>query len=140
MLGFTPPEWAYVATQMTGVMINQGSARTIDRKARMEPFKPSTSTGVKAERIGALVTTACQLLHEGAPTTIPGTIHRLDKADTQHGADSLQAVVNMGVPYAMMLYERFLGRPFAGHRDSVSELIGDGLESAIEELLTAATK
>jgi hypothetical protein len=38
----------------------------------------------------------------------------------------------------MLLYERFLGRTFAGHRDSVSELVGDGLESAIEEQLTNA--
>jgi hypothetical protein len=38
----------------------------------------------------------------------------------------------------MLLYERFLGRPFAGHRDSVSELVGDTLESAIEEVLTKA--
>lgn len=30
---------------------------------------------------------------------------------------------------------RFLGRPFAGHRDSVSELVGGGLESAIEDVL-----
>ena len=44
----------------------------------------------------------------------------------------------MGAPYAMLLYERFLGRPFAGHRDSVSELVGDGLESAIEEVLSRA--
>ena len=44
----------------------------------------------------------------------------------------------MGVPYAMLLYERFLGRPFAGHRDSVSELVGDILESAIEEVLSRA--
>ncbi len=36
------------------------------------------------------------------------------------------------------LYERFLGRPFAGHRDSVSELVGDNLESAIEEVLARA--
>jgi len=46
-------------------------------------------------------------------------------------------MAGIGVPYAMLLYERFLGRPFAGHRDSVSELIGDNLESAIEEILTA---
>src|SRR5205807_8039098 len=31
-----------------------------------------------------------------------------------------------------------LGRPFAGHRDSVSELVGDVLESAIEAQLIAA--
>ncbi len=44
----------------------------------------------------------------------------------------------MGIPYAMLLYERFLGRPFAGHRDSVSELVGDTLESAIEDVLSRA--
>jgi len=38
----------------------------------------------------------------------------------------------------MLLYERFLGRPFAGHRDSVSELVGDPLESGIEDVLSAA--
>ena len=35
----------------------------------------------------------------------------------------------------MLLYERFLGRPFAGHRDSVSELVGDVLENRIESSL-----
>src|SRR5947207_10053947 len=27
MLGFTPPEWAYVATQRTGVEVSQGAVR-----------------------------------------------------------------------------------------------------------------
>jgi hypothetical protein len=44
----------------------------------------------------------------------------------------------IGVPYAMLLYERFLGRPFAGHRDSVSEIVRDSLESAIEDVLATA--
>ncbi|MFH1176483.1 MAG: hypothetical protein V1750_03675 [Acidobacteriota bacterium] len=38
----------------------------------------------------------------------------------------------------MLLYEHFLGRPFAGHRDSVSDLVGDSLESPIEEVLARA--
>ena len=38
----------------------------------------------------------------------------------------------------MLLYERLLGRPFAGHRDSVSELVGDIVENAIDEILTRA--
>jgi len=54
------------------------------------------------------------------------------------GADTLRTVAGMGVPYAMLLYERFPGHPFAGHRDSVSELVGDSLESAIEDVLTNA--
>lgn len=44
----------------------------------------------------------------------------------------------MGVPYPMLLYERFLGRPFAGHRDSVSEIVGDVVESAVEDVLSKA--
>ena len=35
----------------------------------------------------------------------------------------------------MLLYERYLGRPFATHRDSVSELVGDVLGMAIERAL-----
>lgn len=38
----------------------------------------------------------------------------------------------------MLLYERYLGRPFASQRDAVSELVGDVMESAIEEQLTHA--
>ncbi len=74
---------------------------------------------------------------EAVPHT-PGVLHRLDKADTRQGLKSLQPLVDLGVPYAMVLYERFLGRPFAGHRDSVSELVGDVLEAAIEAALSAA--
>jgi len=36
----------------------------------------------------------------------------------------------------MLLYERYLGRPFAqAHRDSVSDMVGDVLESGIEKVL-----
>ena len=38
----------------------------------------------------------------------------------------------------MVLYERFLGRPFAGHRNINSELVGDLVESAIEAVLSDA--
>jgi hypothetical protein len=65
-------------------------------------------------------------------------MHRLDKADTTKGLASLQSIADLGLPYAMVLYERFLGRPFAGHRDSISELVGDVVESAIEAVLSTA--
>jgi hypothetical protein len=66
----------------------------------------------------------------------PPKVHRLHKADAKGGIKAIEHVAAMGVPYAMLLYERFLGRPFSSHRDSVSELVGDSLESAIEDLLT----
>ncbi len=42
------------------------------------------------------------------------------------------------VPYAVLLYERYLGRPFATHRDAVSELVGEVMENAIEQRLREA--
>lgn len=138
MLGFTPPEWAYVTSQHTGVKVSQGFTRTLDRKIRISPQSPLTSKGVGGERIMALLETACKLLNEGAPPVAEDQLHRLNKADTGRGMASIKQCADLGLPYAMLLYERFIGRPFAGHRDSVSELIGDSLESAIEEVLVKA--
>jgi len=132
MLGFTPPEWGYVTTQRTGVSVTQGFVRSLDRKVRMAPETELNTNGVTKERLKAMVQTACQLLSSDVPEVDD------DKADTKQGIDSIKNLAGIGVPYAMLLYERFLGRPFAGHRDSVSELIGDSLESAIEDVLTKA--
>jgi hypothetical protein len=136
MLGFTPSEWAYVTTQRTGVEVSQGFVRSLDRRVRMSPLAPLKSAGMVATRVQALIETVCLMLAEGIPVVSSDKIHRLDKADTRAGMDSLRAMVSLGVPYAMLLYERFLGRPFAGHRDSVSDLVGDILESAIEDILS----
>ncbi|RJX21571.1 MAG: hypothetical protein C4570_02460 [Ammonifex sp.] len=138
MLGFTPPEWAYIATQRTGIDVSQGFIRSLDRGIRMAPFVPLRHSDVTLKRVKALVETACQLLVSTVPEVGAEKIHRLDKADTRNGSDSIRAVSGMGVPYAMLLYERFLGRPFAGHRDSVSELVGNSLESAVEDVLVKA--
>ncbi|HMJ64669.1 MAG TPA: hypothetical protein VK615_04900, partial [Candidatus Binatia bacterium] len=136
ILGFTPSEWGYLATQRTNISVTQGFARTLDRKVRIEPAKRLATDGVAKERLGALITVACEILQKCCPKVSEKSIHRLDKADTKRGLESVQTMASMGAPYAMLLYERFLGRPFAGHRDSVSELIGDNLEGAVEEVLT----
>jgi len=138
ILGFTPPEWAYIASSRKGIDIPQGAARTLDRSIRSNPNNRRKPGETNLQRITALVETACELIEEGCPPVANGKLHRFDKADSASGLTSVQQLANIGVPYAMLLYERFLGRPFAGHRDSVSELVGDGLESAIEEELSRA--
>lgn len=138
MLGLTPPEWAYVTAQRSGVKVTQGFARSLDRDIRMSPFSPLRLSSTTVQRLEALINTACELLNSPVPKTDADKIRRLDKADTREGAVTIRSLAAMGVPYAMLLYERFLGRPFAGHRDSVSELIGDILESAIENILADA--
>ena len=62
----------------------------------------------------------------------------MDKADTRAGLISVRSSAQLGIPYSILLYERLLGRPFAGHRDSISELIGDLVENAIEGVLSRA--
>lgn len=138
LLGFTPPEWGYVTAQRTGVNIPQGFIRSLDRRVRISPQVPLRCGVASAQRLEALIQAACLLLSEGAPLLEGGQLHRLDKADTKHGLDSVRNSAAMGIPYAMLLYERFLGRPFAGHRDSVSELVGNNLEAAIEDVLAQA--
>ena len=139
MLGFTPPEWAYYASRHTGVEITQGSARMIDRNIRMEPQAALPKKGrVTEQRIHALIAAACHALDSGVSKSSTETIHRLEKADTKAGLVSLQSSADLGVPYSMLLYERLLGRPFAGHRDSISELVGDIVENAIEKVLSQA--
>ena len=90
------------------------------------------------KRIRALIVAACHLLESGVPEVPLDSLHRFDKADTREGLISLRPMADLGVPYSAMLYERFLGRPFAAHRDSVSELVGGLVESAIENVLTGA--
>jgi hypothetical protein len=134
MLGFTPPELACMAAEISGVTVSQNFARALDRRVRIV----RSLSRQNDKRVVALVTTACWLLQQGRGEVPEGMIHRLDKADTRLGLDSVRHLATEGVPYAMLLYERFLGRPFAGHRDAVSELVGDVIESAVEQQLHKA--
>jgi len=86
----------------------------------------------------ALVSVAVDYITRGAPPGAADVVHRLNKIDSAEGLVSLRHAANQHVPYAVLLYERYLGRPFASHRDSVSELVGDVMESAIEERLAKA--
>ena len=138
ILGFTPPEWAYLAANRKSIEIPQNVARSLDRKARTMSDGPLKLGASSYARLTALVETACELIAEGCPKVPQDRIHRFCKSDSLEGLSSVRQLAGLGAPYAMLLYERFLGRPFAGHRDSVSELIGDGLESAIEDQLVAA--
>lgn len=139
ILGFSSPEWAYIATEITGVAVDQGPARSIDRNFRKNPLTPMREgNGVTAERIRAMIDAGVRMIQQGAGTVTPGIIHRLDKADTEKGQPNLQSIADLGAPYPMLLYERFLGRPFATHRDSVSELVGEMVEIAVKNVLDDA--
>lgn len=139
ILGFTPPEWAYVTTERTGVRVDQGAARTMDRNIRLKPLTPRVFGATLADqRLRAMIQAGVETLMVGTGPENLAVLHRLDKVDTKEGIRSLQPIADLGVPYAVLLYERFLGRPFASHRDAVSERVGEVVEGAIKDVLTAA--
>jgi len=78
---------------------------------------------------------AVDLLNSGPPEVPDSVIHRLDKIDTSKGVDGIVEAAEHGVPYEVLLYERYLGRPFASHRDSVSEHVGELLQGAVRSVL-----
>ena len=153
ILGMTPPEWAELVRSEYSIEVPQNAARTLDRKCREDPgfiggmeeryqaqsAKSRTEKGVKRpitlQRIDVLIKAAIHFISQGAPRAANGYVHRLDKFDTAGGVESLQYASTENVPYPVLLYERYLGRPFAAHRDAVSELVGEVIENAIENLL-----
>jgi hypothetical protein len=140
VLGMSPGEWAELARQERGSDVSTSFARGIDVEVRtrrdcIARLRPGS---LKEQRLSALVSVALEYIYRGAPPAAEDTVHRLAKADTAEGLTSLQHVAAEHVPYPVLLYERYLGRPFASYRDSISELVGDVMESAIEERLRRA--
>ncbi len=140
ILGMSPGEWAEVARQERGSDVSTSFARGLDVEVRKRRagLAHVRSGSLKEKRIGALVSVAIEYIYRGAPPGAEDTVHRLAKADTAEGRTSLEHVAVEHVPYPVLLYERYLGRPFASYRDSISGLVGDVMESAIEERLRRA--
>lgn len=139
ILGLSPPEWACITTELTGIEVAQNHARTIDRAIRKMPLGPmKLGEDTESVRIRAMIKAGVTTIQQG-PSVVPNSVlHRMDKADTSHGVESLRSMAQLGAPYPVLLYERMLGRPFATHRDSVSERVGEVVESAIKDVLTEA--
>ena len=135
ILGFSPPELAHLTTEQTGVGITQGFARSIDQRARARRPLFRRSKGQIEARLEAMLRVACEAITTGAPPTPITALHRLAKVDTERGMSSLQRLAKKGVQYPTLLYERFLGRPFASHRDAISERVGDIIEAEINRQL-----
>lgn len=139
ILGLSPPEWCDVARSERNVDVPQGVARQWDTRCRTDRALFSRAvTPLTRSRSVALVSVAVEFISKGAPSGGVDVVHRLNKFDTSDGLASVRVAAEQHVPYAVLLYERYLGRPYASHRDSVSEMVGDVMESAIEERLARA--
>lgn len=80
ILGFTPPEWAYVTTERTDVKVDQGAARTMDRNVRLQPLTPRAplGDGLGDRRMRAMIRAGVDTLAEGIVHATPGLVHRLE--------------------------------------------------------------
>jgi hypothetical protein len=139
VFGVSPPEWAAIAKTERNVDVPQNVARQLDTRCRRHrQYFQRPLSELARQRVLALVSVAVEYISRGAPAGASDTVHRLNKIDTSDGLASVRHAAAQHIPYAVLLYERYLGRPFASHRDSISELVGDVMESAIEERLTRA--
>lgn len=141
ILGVSPPEWQDITQSVTGGDFPVSFARGVDSACRGAHSFFTTGAGqteLTTGRVQLMLEAAVSTLVTVPPTKPDGTVHRLHKIDTQTGLESLHYVSQYHIPYAVLLYERYLGRPYASHRDAVSELVGDVMETGIEDQLTSA--
>jgi hypothetical protein len=87
ILGFTPSEWADVTTERAGVAVDQGAARTLDRKFRVAPVSPlKDKNATTDQRVKAMIAAAVRMLEGGTGAVDRAfLLHRLDKVDTTDG-------------------------------------------------------
>lgn len=133
ILALTPPEWAALTREETGVGVTQGNARSYDRQVREE--RRINRTEATNQKIRAMFETAVSYIESPVPETGDEILHRFELADREEGLESVQSAASEGVEYSDLLRERYLGRPFASHKDSVSERVGDEMEDAVADVL-----
>jgi hypothetical protein len=149
IVGLSPGEAAWVAIEEaeahgTFLAVKQADARDLDAAARRGErlvFGEGEARRAYERKRDQLVRDIVPFLADVVRTPCPPVpqdkVHRFDKIDTKEGQASVQRLLERGtVPYSELLYERMLGRPYATHRDSVSDIVGKLIENAVQELLT----
>jgi len=148
IVGLSPGEAAWVAIEEaqahgTFLAVKQADARELDAAARRgeqlvfgEHEARRAYQRKRDELVRSIVPLLADILRRPCPPVPEDKVHRFDKIDTKDGQASVQQLIKRGtVPYSELLYERMLGRPYASHRDSVSDIVGKLIENAVQELL-----
>jgi len=135
VLALTPPEWEDLASEEQDVDISQGATRRIDGEIRRGEEKNRQQS--TTDQIRALVRTAVEKIKEPTPDTGDDVIHRFDLVDRVDGINSVRTAHQEAI-YSHLLRERYIGRPFASHVDSVSDERGEVMEDAVKDILEEA--
>lgn len=144
--GLSPGEAAYLTireAESAGeeVAITQPIAREVDIRCRRREqvlLEDPDDAGRVARRnhdaLTAMATYLPIVVGRPCPPVQHDEVHRLDKFDTAGGQETIREAFQHDL-YPELLYERLLGRPYASHRDSISEGVGDLVELRIVKLL-----
>jgi hypothetical protein len=149
IVGLSPGEAAWVAIKEaerrgTFLPVKQADARDVDAAARRgerlvfgEGEARLAYERKRDHLVRAIVPFLTDVVRRPCPSVPEDKVHRFDKIDTKDGQASVRRLLERGtVSYSELLYERMLGRPYATHRDSVSDIVGKLIENAVQELLT----
>ena len=105
ILGMSAPEWAELAAADSQLAISQGFARSLDgsvRRDREYLARLNSRGAATLQRVEAMVETACGHIVAGVTERAPDTLHRLDKADTAEGLESVRRAADHHIPYSML--------------------------------------
>lgn len=146
--GLSPGEAAHLAigeAESDGeeIEITQATAREVDISCRRgeqvlldDPDGAGRGARRRHDALTAMASYLPGVISLPCPPVKDDEVHRLDKFDTGGGQKTIRAAFEQEL-YPELLYERILGRPYASHRDSISEEVGDLVELRIEEVLEA---
>jgi len=111
--------------------------KSLENLAAKPPRFPTQRDAEDIKALAAAVFRAVsRTLHKPVPNIqAAGYLDRQAKVDTEGGWAGVNRAATRGVTYADLLYERYLGRPFAYVQDALSEKKGGLLEKSVAAVL-----
>jgi hypothetical protein len=113
--------------------VSGGRLKNFERRPR-----PATETAARALLVDAIAATVVALMNRemlAVPEASADVFHsKLDKGDTRDGWMGVERDARDGVPYWMLLYQRYVGGIWRQVQDAYSEVKGDAV---LERPLTA---
>lgn len=123
----------------TGTAVQGGVLRTYEREST-PPAEGSVRWSRRADILRLVALTLVSVIERRileVPPAVSASFHsKLDKRDTTRGWASVASNARDGVPYATLLYQRYVGGVWRQVQDAYSEVKGDGiLELPLQTLL-----
>jgi hypothetical protein len=138
--GLTYNELSVAVRLATDELVSGGALRTYERE-QAPPAEDSPGWARRAKIVRRVAETLIAVIDRRilqVPPAVGASFHsKLDKRDTVEGWTSVARDAREGVPYAALLYQRYVGGLWRQVQDAYSEVKGDAiLELPLEALLS----